>query len=141
MMGSECRILRDKLIVGILKINPWKNDAYGELNGHMLTFKSKGFTQSKIIILDIDKKNELGFIDLNYWKQTAQITYQGKEFHFKFKSWLQNGWEMKGEEENASSTPNGFWGTQGTIDDENATSPLILCGLYINETFKRQVVV
>lgn len=99
--GKECRIFRDKLIVGILKTSIWKGDAYGELNGYMLLFKPLGFWKRSTQILDIEGKKVLGKIEYNWWKSSAVITYEEVTYEWKYLSWNRKRWDVKGPEESA----------------------------------------
>ena len=136
-VGKECRIFRGKIIVGLLKTSAWKTDAYGELNGHLLTFKPKGFWKSETKILDIEGKNELGKIEYNFWKSTALITYQQISYEWKFNSWKRMDWEVKGAEETARFVKKSMWNNEGTIEYESTPAPIILAAMYVQVHFIR----
>ncbi len=135
--SNELRIFRGKLIAGILKTHTWKADAYGELNGYMLVFKPTGFWKTGTKIFDIEGKTELGHITYDFWKQTAQITYSGQSYLFKYKSWMCQKWEVKGDGETGAFETRGFWNTEGTIEDDGISSAIILSALYTHSNFTR----
>lgn len=135
--SNELRIFRGKLIAGILKTNTWKADAYGELNGHMLTFKALGFWNRGTKILDIEGKTELGEISYDFWKQTAEITYSGQSYQFRYKSWTHRKWEVTGPEVSAVFESKGFWSPEGIVTYEDMPGAIILCALYAHSYFTR----
>lgn len=135
--GKECRIFRNKIIAGILKTSTWKAEAYGELNGHLLSFKPKGFWKTETQILDIEGKNELGKIEYYWWKSSAVITYERISYEWKFNSWKRTGWNVKGPEETAHFFKTSTWKNEGTIEYEHMPAPILLAALYVQGYFFR----
>ena len=138
LAGKEVRIFREKIIAGILKINLWTGDAYGELNGHMLRFKSKGFWRNGTQIFDIDGVKELGTIAYNHWKSTAEITYEGTSYIFRYKSWWRRQWSVTEKNASIDYTMTGFWKSEGTIENEELSPALVLTGLFVHFQFVRR---
>jgi hypothetical protein len=139
-VGKECRIFRDKVIVGLLKTSPWSGNAYGELNGHMLRFKPQGFWKYKTIILDIEGKTELGRIEYNLWKGTAVITYQQIGYEWAFGSWKGTSWNVTGSGETARFNKTSNWKNEGSIGYENMPAPIILAAMYVQVQFFKMTV-
>lgn len=135
--GNEIRIFREKLIAGILKTNTWNANAYGELNGYMLTFKPLGFWKTGTKILDIEGKTELGSISYKVWKQKAEITYSERSYIFNYSSWMHQKWEVKDSQETAIFESKGFWKTEGAISYEDIPGAVILSALYVHNYFSR----
>ena len=136
-VGKECRIFRGKIIVGLLKTSAWKGDAYGELNGHMLIFKPRGFWKNETKILDIEGKTELGKIEYNWWKSTALITYQHISYEWKFNSWKRTGWNVTSPDETARFEKTSTWKNEGNIEYESMPASIILAAMYVQVHFIR----
>jgi hypothetical protein len=132
MSGSECRIFRGKLIVGILKTNFWKNAGYGELNGHLLRFKNKGLFNTITKILDIEGTKELGEIKYNFWKGSATITYEDELYEWKFESWTRKKWSVQNSEDVTEFELISFWKNDGQVQNEFVSPAIILAALYVN---------
>ena len=137
LAGNEYRIFRGKLIAGILKISFWKGDAYGELNGHMLRFKPKGFWRNGTQILDIEGARALGTITYNHWNSTAEIIYEGTSYLFRYKSWWKQQWHVTNNEAVVDYKRTGFWKSEGTIENEELSPALVLAGLFVHCHFAR----
>ncbi|WP_221389552.1 hypothetical protein [Dyadobacter sp. NIV53] len=135
--GKECRIFRDKLIVGILKTSIWKGDAYGELNGYMLLFKPLGFWKRSTQILDIEGKKVLGKIEYNWWKSSAVITYEEVTYEWKYLSWNRKRWDVKGPEESAVFLLSSLWRNEGNIEYDDTPGAVILAALYVQGYFAK----
>lgn len=134
---TECRIFRGKVIAGILKTSPWKYDGRGELDGHMLTFKSKGFFQSRTEICDIEGKNVLGSIDYNVFRSKAQITYNGVHYYWRLDSWLRGKWAVSDGESEARFESAGFWKREGQVTNEDIPPPVILASFFVHGFFHK----
>ncbi|MCF0065712.1 hypothetical protein MUK70_23705 [Dyadobacter chenwenxiniae] len=130
--GTECRIFRGKLIVGILKTNFWKSTGYGELNGYLLRFKNKGLFNTITKILDIDGTKVLGEIKYNVWSDSATITYEDGLYEWKYESWTRKKWIVKTAEDAAEFTLTSFWKDEGNVDNESVSPPIILAALYVS---------
>jgi hypothetical protein len=135
--GSECRIFRGKLISGLLKMNIWKDEGRGELDGHLLKFQTKGFWKPKTHLRDIEGLQELGKIEYNYYKGTASITYQSEEFLFRYDSWQRRGWSITRQDESAHFKSISFWKNKGEIENEDIPAAVILSALYIHFRYSR----
>jgi len=133
--GKECRIFRDKIIVGLLKTSVMRGDAYGELHGHLLVFKPISFWKTGTRILDIEGKTELGKIDYNWWKSTAVITYQDLVYEWNYESWTRKKWMVKSADNAAHFVRKGFWQSEGTIEYEDIPAPVILAAIYVQNYF------
>ncbi|MCF2491667.1 hypothetical protein [Dyadobacter sp. CY347] len=132
LSGTECRIFRGKLIVGILKTNFWKSTGYGELNGHLLRFKNEGLLNTITKILDIDGAKVLGEIKYNIWNGSATITYEDELYEWKYESWTRKKWFVKTGEEATEFTLTSFWKDEGTLDNESVSPAVILAALYVS---------
>ena len=132
MSGSECRIFRGKLIVGILKTNFWKNSGYGELNGYLLKFKNVGLFNTITKILDIDGTKQLGEIKYNFWKGSATIAYEDELYEWKFESWTRKKWTVQHSEEVTEFELLSFWKNDGEVQNESVSPAVILAALYVN---------
>lgn len=137
MSGKETRIFRGKLIAGLLKRSFWKDDAYGELNGHLIQFKTKGFWKRKTLILDIEGTKELGHIVYNSWKTSAVITYEDKSYTWTFDSWAGKNWKIKSGEDQAIYSKTSVWKNKGDIETDNISPAVILAGLFIYGYFRK----
>ena len=137
MSGKETRIFRGKLIAGLLKRSLWKEDAYGELNGHMMQFKTTGFWKRKTQILDIEGTRELGFIEYNSWKTSAVITYEDKSYEWTFDSWMRKNWKIKSGEDQAVYSKISTWKNKGNIEVENISPAIVLAGLFVYGYFQK----
>lgn len=135
--GNETRIFRGKLIVGLLKRSTWKDDAYGELNGYMVRFKTKGFWKRSTKILDIEGTKELGHIEYHSWKSTAVITYEDKSYEWAFDSWTRKTWKINNGEDQAIYSKTSFWKNKGDIEVENISPAIILSGLFVYGYFQK----
>jgi len=135
--GSECRIFRGKIIVGLLKTTGMLGGAYGELNGHLLVFKPLGFWKTGTSILDIEGKTELGKIEYKWWKSSALITYQESVYEWNYESWTRKKWTVKGNADSARFLKQGFWKNEGIIENEDIPAPIILAALYVQNYFVR----
>lgn len=131
MSGQEIRIFRGKLIAGILKRSFWKDDAYGELNGHMVRFKTNGFWKRTTQILDIEGTKELGLITFNIWKSTAVITYENQTYGWKFDSWMRKKWQLGNGDDFVQYVKRSSWKNEGDIEIQNISPALVLAGLFI----------
>jgi len=131
MSGKETRIFRGKLIAGLLKRSLWKDDAYGELNGYLVRFKTTGFWKRKTQILDIDGIRELGHIEYSSWKTSALITFEEKSYEWNFDSWTRKNWKIKSGEDQAIYSKTSVWKNKGDIEVDNISPVVILAGLFI----------
>lgn len=131
MNGREIRVFRGKLIAGLLKRSFWKDDAYGELNGHMMRFKTKGFWKRTTRILNIDGTKELGHITFNTWKSTAVITYENQTYVWRFDSWMRKKWKLGSGVDFVHYVKTSSWKNEGDIETENISPALVLTGLFI----------
>jgi hypothetical protein len=136
--GTECRIFRNKVIVGILKTSFWKNAAYGELNGYLLRFKNKGLFNTVTKILDIEGKKELGEIKYNFWNGSATITYENMPYQWKFESWTRKKWTVRNTEDITEFTLTSFWKNEGNVENEFVPPAVILAALYVS-TYLRTI--
>lgn len=134
---TECRIFRGKVIAGILKISSWKYDGHGELDGYMLTFRTKGFFTRHTEIRDIEGTKVLGGIDYNFLGNTAWITYDGMTFKWKFESWTRRKWVVGNNESEAVFEPNGFWKKEGHVANEDIPPPVILASFFVQAYFRK----
>lgn len=131
MGGKETRIFRGKVIAGLLKTEFWKNDGYGELNGHMLRFETDGFFDKTTRILDIEGKRELGEIRYRSWKNTAVITYEDKSYELKFNSWMMKNWEVSDGTDTIKFSKTSLWKNEGDVEFENMSPAVVLAGLFV----------
>ena len=135
--GGEFRIFREKIIAGILKVSLVKGDAYGELNGFMLRFKNKGFWNRTTQILDIEGVRELGGISYNFWKGTAVVDYEDKTYHWQYKTWRRQKWQLLDGNEVIGYESTSLWKGTGNIDNAYLSPALVLTGLFIHSHFVR----
>lgn len=135
--GKECRIFREKLIVGLLKTKMWNGIAHGELFGHMLAFKPEGFFRRSTEILDINQTIVLGKIEYNWWKSSATITYQNQVFNWKFNSWTRKSWVVSSNATSGYFKRTSVWKNEGTIEQEDLPAPIVLAALYVQAHFLR----
>lgn len=135
--GTECRIFRGKVIAGLLKTSAWKNEGYGELDGHMLKFKTKGFFQKQTEILDIEGVQVLGNIEYNLFKNSAWITYEGSRFKWQYDSWLRSKWSVSAEPAVASFSLKGFWKNEGEVSIEDIPPAVILASFFVKVYFNK----
>jgi len=134
---TECRIFRGKVIAGILKTTLWKYDGRGELDGHMLTFRSKGFFQSHTEILDIEGQRVLGGIDYNLFGSKASITFEGMRYEWRLESWLRGKWVVANGESEARFESAGFWKREGNVSNDNIPPPVILASFFVQSFFHK----
>jgi len=134
---TECRIFRGKVIAGILKTTLWKYDGRGELDGHMLTFKSKGLFSSHTEIRDIEGQRVLGDIDCNVFRSKASITFDGISYDWRFESWLRGKWVVSNGESKARFEPVGFWKREGNVINEDIPPPVILASFFVQALFHK----
>jgi hypothetical protein len=135
--GNECRIFRGKLIVGILKSSSWNNDGYGELNGHLVKFRTKGVIKRITEILDIEGVKQLGQIKYNLWKGSAQISYGEQDYEWKFGSWTRRKWSVQNVEAAAEFKLTSFWKNEGDIENEDVSAAIILSALFVHTYFRK----
>ncbi|OJV18659.1 MAG: hypothetical protein BGO21_24355 [Dyadobacter sp. 50-39] len=134
---TECRIFRGKVIAGILKTTIFKYDGRGELDGYMLTFKSKGFFQSRTEIRDIEGRSVLGDIEYNLFRSKAWITYEGKRYEWRLESWLRSKWVVANGESEARFESAGFWKREGNVINEDIPPPVILASFFVQSFFHK----
>lgn len=137
MIGKETRIFRGKLIVGLLKRSLWKDDAYGELDGYMVRFKTTGFWKRKTAILDIEGVKQLGHIEYNFWKTSAVITYEERFCSWTFDSWMRKSWKIVGGQDQAIYSKPSVWKNKGDIEVDNMSPVMILAGLFVYGYFQK----
>ncbi|MBE9465865.1 hypothetical protein ACFP1I_25505 [Dyadobacter subterraneus] len=135
LSGKETRIFRGKVIAGLLKKGVWKEDGYGELNGYMLKFETKGFLNRVTTILDIEGKTELGMIEYKTWKSTAVITFENKTYAWNFDSWMRKKWQVGNETSVAVFSKTSLWKNEGEIEVENISPAVVLAGLFVYSYF------
>lgn len=130
-LGNALRIFKGKQIVGLLKLDNWRTEGYGELNGYLIRFKTNGFFHPVTQILDIEGTREFGSISYSYRTMSARIVLEGKEFELKFEKWNGNDWFLEGEHGSIRFSQKGWWKGEGSITcDEDESKMLIICGLY-----------
>ncbi len=134
---TECRIFRGKVIAGILKTSLWKYDGRGELDGHMLTFRSKGFFSSHTEIRDIEGKRLLGDIEYNLFRSKASITFEGMHYDWRLESWLRGKWVVGNGESLARFESAGFWKREGNVINEDVPPPVILASFFVQAFFHK----
>jgi hypothetical protein len=134
---TECRIFRGKVIAGILKTTLWKYDGRGELDGHMLTFRSKGFFNSQTEILDIEGTNVLGGIEYNLFRSKAWITFGEERYDWRFESWWRGKWVVGNGESEARFEATGFWKREGRVINEDIPPPVILASFFVQSFFHK----
>jgi hypothetical protein len=134
--AQQYRIFRDKIIVGILKKEGWKGEVLGEYNGAMLRFRPTGFWKTGTVISDVEGTRELGMIEYDTWKSIGKVTFQDKEYEWKYESWKQNKWSISHEEEFAKYAVTNVWRGEGSIDIEGIAPELVIIGLFIDDHYK-----
>jgi hypothetical protein len=135
--STEFRIFRGRVIAGLLKATTWKNEAYGELDGNLLRFKTKGFFQKNTEIRDIEGARLLGSIQFHYFRRSATITYNDLEYHWQFLPWSARKWQVKKGEDYAVFKQTGFWQKTGEIDNEGIPAPIVLVSLYVHIHYRK----
>lgn len=139
-LGNAFRIFKGKQIVGLLKLDNWRTEGYGELNGYLVRFKTSGFVRPLTRILDIEGTRELGSIRYSYRTMSARIVLEEKEFQWKFEKWNGNNWFIEAEYGSIHFSQKGWWNGQGSITyDEDESKMLILSGLYIRSFLVRAI--
>ncbi|MCE6990731.1 hypothetical protein [Dyadobacter sp. CY323] len=128
--GTEHRIFRGKIIAGLLKTSTWKNEGYGELNGHLVRFKTKGFLQKKTDIQSIDGDKILGNIEFHFLKSAATITYNDISYEWKFEPWSRRKWFVANNGTRADFKLSGFWQKTGEVQNEDIPAAVLLASLY-----------
>ncbi|WP_342089139.1 hypothetical protein [Dyadobacter sp. OTU695] len=134
---TEYRIFRDKVIAGILKTSSWKYDARGELDGYLLSFKTKGFFNPHTEIRDIEGDKVLGGIDCNILTGKAWITFDGIRYQWQFESWLGGKWIVGNDGIEARFESSGFWKREGIVINEEIPPPVILASLFVKAYFNK----
>jgi hypothetical protein len=134
--SKQCQIFRDRIIIGILRKQRWSGHGYGEFNGAMLRFRSKGLFRMGAVIYDIEGQRELGGITFNRWRSSASITYEGQVYEWKYGSWKRNAWVISNGLDYAKYRNTDFWRNEGVIEIEYLHPAIVLTGLYIQECFK-----
>ncbi|TLU97853.1 hypothetical protein [Dyadobacter luticola] len=134
---SEIRIFRGKVVAGLLKMNIWKSSGYGELDGHLLRFKVRGFWQRRVEMTDIDGQRILGEIKLRFFNGLATIGYENQEYQWKYKSWPRRNWAVRNENDIAEFKVKGFWQTEGEIENNEIPAAVILASLFIHFHFRK----
>ena len=134
--GTEIRIFNGKQIVGIIKSELIKTAAYGELYGSMLRFKSKGFWKKHTQILDIEGQKQLGEIQYNLLKGTAEISFEDHSYEWSYDNWFRKSWQIKNSIESSSFVKTSVWKNEGDIENDDLPRPVLLIGLYINTVFQ-----
>lgn len=140
VLGNAFRLFKGKQIVGLLKLENWRSEGYGELNGYLLRFKTSGFIHPVTRILDIEGKREFGSIRYNYRTMSARILLEGKVYHWKFEKWNGKEWFIEAEFGTIHFLQKGWWNGQGSVTcDEDESKMLILCGLYVKSFLVRAI--
>ena len=134
---TEYRIFRGKVIAGILKTSSWKYDGRGELDGHLLSFKTKGVFSPHTDILDIDGDRVLGGIDCKILTAKATITFDGIRYQWRLDSWLGSNWTVGNEEIEARFESSGFWKREGVVTGEDIPPPVILASVFVKAYFNK----
>jgi hypothetical protein len=128
---KEYRIFRGKLIVGILKRKGWFRNAYGEYNGAMVQFISKGFLNPIITILDIEGTKKLGEIRYSRFKSEARIQYDHQTYVWEYKSKQKKEWRIISDDDFVNYTMSNTTKHEGKIEVEGIRPEVVLAGLYI----------
>jgi hypothetical protein len=130
LSGTEYRIFRGKVIAGLLKTSNWKNEAYGELNGYLLRFKTKGLLQKRAEILSIEGDRILGNIEFHLLKSTATIHYDGISYEWKFRPWSRRKWFVANNGTHSEFRLTGFWQKSGEVESDDVPAAILLASLY-----------
>ncbi|NIJ50878.1 hypothetical protein [Dyadobacter arcticus] len=136
-ISTEFRIFRGKVIAGILRTSSWKNEGYGELDGNLLRFKTKGFLQKITEIRDIEGEKVLGQIQFHFMSSSATITYDHIDYNWKFASWSMRKWNVSNGNAHAAFKKTGFWQKEGEIEDQEIPPAVILASLYAHIHFRK----
>ncbi|MBB5284734.1 hypothetical protein HNQ92_002882 [Rhabdobacter roseus] len=140
-LDQEYRLLREKLIVGLLKKNFFNNNAYGEYHGYLLRFEASGWGKRTVRILDIEGKKVLGTIAFRYFPYAASIRYEDETYQWQYQPWSQSRWTVTQADEVATYEAGRGWtrGGTGTIDYEYLPPAVVLSGLYVRSYFRRRL--
>ena len=135
--GTEYRIFRGRIIAGLLKTSTWKNEGYGELNGHLLRFKTRGFLQKNTEILSIEGDRILGNIEFHLLKSAATITYDNISYEWKFEPWSRRKWFVADSHTRTEFKLSGFWQKTGEVQNEDVPAAVLLASLYTFVYFQK----
>ncbi|HEV7349140.1 hypothetical protein [Telluribacter sp.] len=136
---SEYRIFREKVIVGILKRGSWGTDTYGEYNGYLVRFDTKGFGKRSARILDIEGQKVLGSVKFRRFPTSATITYEGEEYQWNYQQWSRYKWSVRHTDEEATYVAARPWqGGGGTIQYDYLHPAIVLVGLYVHSYFRQR---
>ena len=126
-------------MIGKLKENIWSNTATGELNGNLISFRPKGFTKQKTLIIDTVKNELLGEIDFNAFMTKATIRMGDKVFKWKYDNWLNTKWSIHDSEETLVHYSGSS--LKGKISASTGDNLLTLTGLYLINYYWQTVAV
>ena len=123
-------------LCGTLKKEGWSRKTYGELNGRIVLFETKGFVKHETIITNQADNSLIGTIKFNFWRSRSQISYNNKEYIWQFDNFWHTMWSVSNE--------NGYLvryhvnGLNGIIDTYTDDPVLILAGFFIRNYYKQR---
>lgn len=139
LFGFEVAILKDRLLVGMLKQSVWSNNAYGEVRGRMLRFSQVTFLPRKFRIKDIEGVAERGSIDFKWLRGRADIVLDGKKYTWEKDGWFGAGFRVRSEEGDELKLTSDRWsGLNGTLEFDYIDPAIFLVGFYILGVFRKR---
>lgn len=137
--NSTSRIYSAEGEIGQLRENPWKQMAEGELNSRKYQFRTRGFFNQHTEIVDPGTNYIVGKIEYNSLRSSADISYLGQRFRWKYDNVWQTRWSITDERNHRID----FHGrmVNGTIEGVDITEFLVLSGLFVTNYFIQSTLV
>lgn len=139
LFGAEMIIVKDRLIIGMLRNSWWSGKAYGEVRGRMLRIHPKGWTRKRFSILDIEGVREIGRIETGWLARKGTIQVNDLTYHFRRTGWLKNCIIIGSEDgDELVVKSSGVFYPKGTIEFDYIDPTLMLVGLYILDLARKR---
>jgi len=121
-------------LIGMLKENPWKQTAYGEINGKKFNFVTKGFFSQETLVFNADTAELLATISFNSWHTKASVIFPGgKTYTWQYNNFWNTRWSITDYKETFIQ----YQGSsgKGSIESDTPDDMLTLVGLFITNYY------
>ncbi len=133
------RIFDNAIEIGFIQDNIFSKSTKAKLNNKEFTFIPYGFIDKNTDIIDNQTNLVIGKIKYNNWMNKAEITVNGKTYHWKYS----NLWNSKWQITDLRGTEINFHGGSfsGRVESNISDELLILIGLFIANYYIQMTVI
>lgn len=136
LFSKKFEILQNEIVKGELYKEAFRRKVTGELNTRRVLFETKGIFKFETRIIDMQGDITLGQVNYTSWKAKSTITYQDKEYQWRFDNMLRSKWSISNE--NGVLIKYHSHAFTGIIVSYTRDEILILTGLYIRNFLKQR---